>query len=87
MPLLRSDELVSAPLGREIAMLNIDSGSYYILDDVAAFVWERLAQPITLGELCGAVQRRFEVTTARCEADLLPFLQALHDKGLVHIVA
>jgi hypothetical protein len=84
--LQRSEELVSAPLGRELAMLNIDSGKYYVLDDVAAFVWERLAAPSTAAQLCAALQSRFEVTPAQCEADLLPFLQALHDKGLVRIV-
>jgi predicted phage gp36 major capsid-like protein len=87
VPLCRSEDLVSAPLGREIAMLDIESGSYYILDDVAAFVWERLAAPATLAELCGALQTRFDVTPAQCEADLRPFLQALHEKGLVRIVA
>lgn len=85
--IVHGGDLVSAPLGEEIAMLDIDSGNYYILDDVAAAIWEGLATETTPARLCAKLLELYDVAPARCEADLLHFLQILHGKGLVRIVA
>jgi hypothetical protein len=81
--LRRTDEHVSAPLEESLVMMDIDAGKYYLLDDVAAFVWERLAQPTPVDALVGELCGRYDVTPERCEADVLPFLTQLHEKGLV----
>ena len=81
--LRRSGDHVSAPLEESLVMMDIDAGRYYLLDDVAALVWERLAQPTPVPALIGDLCARFDVTRERCEADVLPFLTQLHEKGLV----
>jgi hypothetical protein len=84
--LVRTGDLVTAPLGDETAMLDLASGSYYILDDIAAVIWASLQTPTTAAQLCAALQQRYDVTPSQCEADVMPFLQALHGQGLVRIV-
>jgi hypothetical protein len=64
-------------------MLDIERGSYYVLDDVAAFVWDRLGTPTPVRALIDGLQERYAVEPARCEADVLPFLDELVDRGLV----
>jgi hypothetical protein len=81
--LRRTDDHVSAPLERSLVMMDIDAGKYYLLDDVASFVWERLAEPTPVPDLIADLCDRYEVTFERCEADVLPFLAELHEKGLV----
>ena len=81
--LRRTDEHVSAPLEESLVMMDIDAGKYYLLDDVASFVWTRLAAPTSVAELVAALCSRYDVTPARCQADVLPFLTELHEKGLV----
>ena len=81
--LVRVDSHVSAPLGEEVAMLDIDSGAYYLLDDIAAFIWARLAEPTSVTALVSALQEHYDVTAEQCNADVLRFLGHLHDKGLV----
>jgi hypothetical protein len=81
--LVRNDALVAAPMGTDVAMMDMDSGKYFVLHEVAAFIWERLASPATPAELCDALMQRYKVTAERCRADVLPFLQQAHDKGLV----
>ncbi|HEX8744013.1 MAG TPA: PqqD family protein [Thermoleophilaceae bacterium] len=81
--LRRSDDHVSAPLEEWLVMMDIDAGKYYLLDDVASFVWTRLAAPTPVEELVADLCTRYDVTPARCEADVLPFLTELHEKGLV----
>ena len=81
--LRRTDDHVRAPLDEWLVMMDIDAGKYYLLDGVAAFVWERLAAPTAVSDLVAALCSRYDVTAARCEADVLPFLTQLHEKGLV----
>lgn len=81
--LRRTDEHVSAPLEESLVMMDIDAGKYYLLDDVAAFVWTRLAEPTPVADLLADLCGRYDVTPERCAADVLPFLTELHEKGLV----
>ena len=81
--LRRTDNHVSASLDECLVMMDIDAGKYYMLDGVASDVWARLAEPTPVAELIAELCNRYEVTPERCEADILPFLTQLHEKGLV----
>jgi hypothetical protein len=81
--LRRSDGHVSAPLQDTLVMMDIDAGKYYLLDDIASLVWERLASPTPVPDLVAELCSRYEVSASRCETDLMPFLSELHEKGLV----
>jgi Coenzyme PQQ synthesis protein D (PqqD) len=64
-------------------MMDIDAGKYYLLDDIAAVVWDRLETPTPVADLVSELCSRYDVTSERCEADVVPFLTELHEKGLV----
>lgn len=81
--LRRSDAHVSAPLEECLVMMDIDAGKYYLLDDIASVVWTRLAEPTTVVDLVADLCSRYDVAASRCEAEVLPFLTELHEKGLV----
>ena len=83
--LVRNDHHVSAPLGEALAMMDVDAGAYYVMDDVAATVWSRLAEPTKVAELLTTLQDSYDVEAERCEADVLPFLSQLHQRGLVRV--
>jgi hypothetical protein len=84
--LVRADRHVSAPIGEQVAMLDVDSGRYYLLDDIATFIWGRLTDPTQVKSLLSALQERYDVSPEQCDADVLRFLSDLHDKGLVRHV-
>jgi hypothetical protein len=81
--LRRTDEHVSAPLDESLVMMDVDAGKYYLLDDVASVLWERLERPTQVADLVSELCSRYDVTSERCEADIVPFLTQLHEKGLV----
>ncbi len=83
---VRTGDLVTAAVGDEIAMLNIDSGSYFVLDPIAAAIWERLQAPTTPARICDDLQARYDVAPAQCQNDVLSFLRNLHGKGLLRVV-
>ena len=84
--LVRTGDLVSAPMGDELAMMDMETGTYFVLDEIAAAIWEQLEQPTRVSALCSALQSRYDVSASQCEADVLPFLQNLHAKRLVRLV-
>ena len=81
----RAGDFVTAPIGDEIAMLNIESGSYFV-DDIAAAIWDQLQAPNTPARICDALRASYDVAPSQCEADVLASLRALHAKGLLRIV-
>ena len=81
--LRRSPEHVSAPLEESLVMMDIDAGKYYLLEGVAPLIWDRLAEPTPVADIVDDLCGRYDVTPERCEADVLPFLTQLHEKGLV----
>lgn len=73
----------SCELGGEAVVLNLDTGVYYGLDPVGTCVWRLLRQPRSLAELRDLVTDEFDVTSDRCEADLLAFVASLNSHGLL----
>jgi Coenzyme PQQ synthesis protein D (PqqD) len=85
-PVARDPELISASLGEELAMLHIDSGRYYFLNDIAAAIWELLETPTTPTALCGALVRRYDVSPEQCETEVLSLLDTLLQKEMIRVV-
>lgn len=83
---VRSGDLVSAPMGDELAMMDMDSGTYFVLDKVAAAIWDRIETPTAVRAICQQLREEYEVPEERCEADVIPFLQKLETKNLVRLV-
>ena len=79
----RSEELVSAPIGDELAMMDVDTGSYYMLDDIGTFVWEAISGPTRVADVLVRVREQYDVSAERCEADVLALLESLREKGLL----
>lgn len=84
---VRSDGVVSAPMGDDVAMMDMESGKYFVLAEVAASIWERLSEPVRPAALCAALTEIYTVSPEQCRAEVLAFLESAHAKGLVRIVA
>lgn len=82
----RSGDLVTAPLGQGLAMMDVESGTYFVLDDIGTFVWSRLAEAVQVAELLAELERLYDVTPEECERDVLALLGRMHAKGTVEIV-
>lgn len=83
----RSDAVVSAAMGDEVAMMDMESGKYFVLAEVAASIWERLSQPVRPSALCSALTDVYDVAPEQCLTEVLAFLENAHTKGLVRIVS
>jgi hypothetical protein len=76
---------VSSDLGGEVAILDLERGTYYGLDEVGARIWQLVQDPTVVGEVQAKVVEEYDVEPARAERDVLALLQRLVDEGLVEV--
>jgi len=78
---------VSCDLAGQAAILNLESGLYYGLEDVGARIWDLIQEPRTVRQLRDLLTKEYDVEPERCERDLLSLLARLATAGLVEIRA
>jgi hypothetical protein len=76
---------VSCQLDGEAAILNVQSGEYYGLDEVGAAVWRMMSESLWIGEIIQRLTSEYEVDPEQCEADLIGLIDKLAEHGLVDI--
>ena len=76
---------VSADLAGEAAVLGLRNGVYYGLNKTGTEIWSFLSQPRQVGEICGFLAARYNVSKERCERDVAALLEQLDGEGLVEI--
>jgi hypothetical protein len=80
-----SPNQLSTSLDGEAIVLNLESGIYYGLADVAAGIWSLLQQPTTCADIAVALAEEYAVEQSRLEADVLAFVRDLHALQLVDV--
>ena len=78
-------ELVAANLDGEVVILGFQSGSYFGLDQVGAFVWEMIQTPRKVVEVRDRILDEYDTEPARCEQDLIELLESLLDNQLIEV--
>lgn len=74
---VRRPELHAVEMDGELVMMGQEQGEYYGLRDVAASLWEHLAEPRTLEELVDLVSTEYAVAPDACREDIVVFLDDL----------
>ncbi|MBI2376031.1 MAG: lasso peptide biosynthesis PqqD family chaperone [Deltaproteobacteria bacterium] len=76
---------VAADLGGELALLSTEKGHYYSLDPVGSQIWNLIAEPRSVADVCDRLVARYAVSRADCERDVLAFLEDLTRERLAEI--
>ena len=74
---------VSARVGDELVILDLDSSRYYALDAVGARIFELLQEPTALDRVVDTMVAEFEVDARTARADLLALVDTLVAQNLV----
>jgi hypothetical protein len=75
----------SADLGAELIVLAVDSEAYFSLGGTGSRIWEIIENPTSIGGIVDLLMAEHDVTAARCEADVIAFVERLNDAGLVEL--
>jgi hypothetical protein len=83
----RNDELMSAPVDREVVFLNQTTDSYVALDEIGRRIWELLDRPRRVDDLVGLLCEQFDGSRGTIASDVLVFLEELDREGMVSVHA
>ena len=67
-------------------LLNLNSGSYYELNDVAHIIVQNLNDFIGFNEIKQIIIENFDIEEDRCEKDILSFLQDLIERDFLEVL-
>jgi Coenzyme PQQ synthesis protein D (PqqD) len=79
----RAIDLMEADVGGELVALDPEGGNCFGFNEVATWVWRRLAEPATFEQLRDGLLAEYEVSPAQCSSELQELLDYLGRRGLV----
>jgi hypothetical protein len=77
------DGLIEAEVDDEIVALSIEQGTCYGMNRVGSRVWNLLAKPIRISDLCAMLLAAYRVDPDVCERQVLDLLEELRAEGLI----
>ncbi|QJE73278.1 PqqD family protein [Aerophototrophica crusticola] len=76
--------LVMADIGgNQKALMDVETGTYFVLNPLGADIWARLETPRRVADLCEELCTAYAVEREICRADTLAFLGRLQRDNLV----
>jgi Coenzyme PQQ synthesis protein D (PqqD) len=79
----RAAKLMEADVGDELLALDPERGHCIGFNEVAAWVWRRLAEPASFDQLRDGLLAEYEVDPNQCAAELRELLDELVKRGLI----
>jgi hypothetical protein len=84
--LVQDREQSSAALGDEVVVLSVRAGACFGLNRVGGDIWNMLAEPRRVGDICDKLSKLYDVDAATAMHDIGPFLQNLIARRLVRAI-
>jgi hypothetical protein len=78
--------LMSNKIDDEIVMMSVENDMYYGMDIVGSRVWELLAHPQSVANVCEALMAEFDVDQETCHREVLAFVEKLYEYQVIQIV-
>jgi hypothetical protein len=79
------DHQVSAQVGEDTVILQLEDGVYFGLDPVGTSIWRLLQVRRTVAEIRDRIVEEYEVDAVRCERDLVALLRDLAARRLIEL--
>lgn len=70
-------------MGEHLVMLSIEHGAYFDLNPTAKLIWESLATPRTISDLCSLIHQEYEVSDESCRESVESFVLELLKENLI----
>jgi hypothetical protein len=83
---VQTENLLSSELDGETVLMSVTQASYYGLDATSQRIWNMIAQPIRVADLCGQLVTDYAVERTTCEQQVCAFLNELNEEGLIRVV-
>ena len=79
----RSEAVKWRILDEEGVLVHLESGTYFSLNPVGLFIWDRCSGDFTVAEIAAGITQEFDVSESVALRDLKAFLEALVEQDLI----
>jgi hypothetical protein len=79
----RSPNATHQAVGEEAILVDLNTGTYYSLNDTGAMFWELLDGQRTISACAQAIAAEYDVEVEQVEADLLELAAEFQQEGLI----
>jgi hypothetical protein len=79
---VRNRGFSEAVVDDEIVAFSVETGAH-AFNPVGSRIWQLLADPISVGDICKALVAEYEVDLETCEKEVLELLEKLWAEGMV----
>ncbi|MGB3471870.1 MAG: PqqD family peptide modification chaperone [Erythrobacter sp.] len=81
---VRASDVVATDMDGETVMMDVQKGSYFALSGTGPRIWEKLANPMRIGDLITSLGEEYDIDDVDdLEAVVNDFVAGLLDKGLL----
>jgi hypothetical protein len=77
--------LLSAEVDGEAVIMDMQSGNYFGLDAIGTEIFQLMAQPILVSELCRKLEAEFDATPETIREDVLHLCNEMLQHGLIEV--
>jgi hypothetical protein len=81
-----SPSVVAAALDDEMVLLNVETGTYFGLDEVGALIWGLVAEELDDTAIVARITSDYDIDELQARSDLHAFIDQLTAKGLLQEV-
>lgn len=79
------ETLLLQKIDEETILLDINTQEYFSLNELGGIIWELLSKKNNLNEIKSELLSSFDIEEKQIENDILNFINALIEKGLIEI--
>jgi hypothetical protein len=83
---VRNNEPIAAKVDGEIVILSAKAEAYFGLGEIGSEIWEMIATPRRVSDMCTDLVRQYDIDRETCERDTMSFLIKLLGDRLIRIV-
>jgi Coenzyme PQQ synthesis protein D (PqqD) len=77
------DGFIESAIDDEVVALSIERGTCYGMNRVGSHIWNLLAKPTRISDLCATLVAAYKVDPDICESQVLDLLEELRAEGLI----
>ncbi len=81
----RKNNIPFKKLGKDLVILDLNTGDYFALNEVAGFIWERINGKDSLGKIAQKLARVYNIKQEPALKDTLTFAKLLMQNNLVAV--
>jgi hypothetical protein len=81
----RNEGLLTAEVDGELMAMSVERGACYGLNRIGTRIWEIIAEPRSIDDLCAQLLSEYDVDPAQCRSEVVSLIEELRGEGLVTV--